>query len=208
MAATVRPSCGGLSRRAVALCAPEARFVDEIGVTSPVAEAIGTAVRRLAFSTDDVPEAERFAYWREAVSEGLIGVSGERDRDQEISFTSRVDAWIGPSLARLRYRGDAYHVFRRPREIARIGWDEYFLVYRECSIGASFSVDRREFVTKPGDLVITELTVPFATEARADFNHDSWLFPRKLFEPHLAASQHPRSLVMRDDDGLYLMVKA
>jgi AraC-like DNA-binding protein len=158
-------------------------------------------------STHDVPEAERFAYWREAICEQLIGISGERHRGQEIPFSCHVDASLGPSLARVRYRGNAHVVFRRPPEIARIGWEEYIWVYHEYSIGASVNVDRGEFVTKRGDLSIYEPTRPVAAKALADCDHDSWLFPRKLFEPHLRASQHPHWLVL-GDNGLSRMVKA
>jgi hypothetical protein len=48
-------------------------------------------MQRLAFSTEDVPEEDRFAYWREAVSEGFIGTSGERDKDQDISFNGKIE---------------------------------------------------------------------------------------------------------------------
>lgn len=164
-------------------------------------------MQRLVLSTDDVPEAERFGYWREAVLEQLIGISGERHKGEEIPFSAHVDASLRPSLVRFRYRGNACHVLRRPREIARIGWEDYFLVDRECSIGAWFGVDGREVITKRGDLSITELTVPWATEALAEYDHDAWLFPRKLFEPHLRASQHPHWLVL-GDNGLSRVVKA
>ena len=124
-------------------------------------------MQRVAFSTDDVPEADRFAYWREAVCEGLIGVSGERDKDQETPFNGKLEGWIGESLARFRYRSDRFRVLRRPRDIARRSWDDCFCLYRESSAGAWFDHDRREFVTRPGDLVIADATVPFATEARS-----------------------------------------
>ena len=87
-------------------------------------------MQRMAFSTDDVPEAERFSYWREAVGEGLLGTSAERNKGQETPFNARVDASIGASFARFRFRTDGYPVFRRPRDIARLSWDDYFCLYR------------------------------------------------------------------------------
>jgi AraC-like DNA-binding protein len=165
-------------------------------------------MQRLAFSTDDVPEAERFAYWRDAIGEGFIGVSGEPVAYQETPFDAHADLSIGQSLGRLRYRSDAYHVFRRPREIARVGWEDYVFVYRECSIGAWFSVDRRELLTKPGDILIADPSEPLATEARASFDHDAWVFPRMLFEPHPPVPQDLRSFVLGGDSGLAGMAKA
>jgi hypothetical protein len=55
-------------------------------------------MRQLIFSTDDVPEAERFSYWREAVMQGICGVSGERNKDQQTPFKARFACSIGESL--------------------------------------------------------------------------------------------------------------
>ena len=136
-------------------------------------------MQRLVLSTDDVPEAERFVYWREAICEQLIGISSERHKGQEIPFRCHVDASLGPSLARVRYRGNACGVFRGPREIARIGWEEYIWVCRECSIGAWVNVDRGEFVTKRGDLFI-QPTRPVASKALADCDHEFVALPAKV----------------------------
>ena len=165
-------------------------------------------MQRLVLSTDDVPEAERFAYWREAIGEQLIGVSGEWRKGQEIPFSCHVDASLGPSLARVRYRGAACGVVRGPREIARVGWEDHIWVYRECSIGAWHNADRGEFFTKRGDLSMYEPTRPYASKALADCDHDSWLFPRKLLEAHLRASQSPHCLVLGGDSGLGRILKA
>ena len=50
-------------------------------------------MKRLVLSTDGVPEAERFSYWRAAVRDGLIGV--ERDKDQESPFSGRLIGFRG-----------------------------------------------------------------------------------------------------------------
>ena len=109
-------------------------------------------MQRLTISTDDVPGAERFAYWREAVSEELIGVSGERDKDAETPFNGELEGWIGGSIARFRYRADRFRVLRQPRDIARRSWEDFFCLYRESSAGAWFDHDRLEFVTRSDDL--------------------------------------------------------
>jgi hypothetical protein len=80
-------------------------------------------MQRLILRTDDVPEADRFSYWREAASEWL-GLSVERNKGQETPFNRHLAASIGPSLARLRCRSDRRPVFRRPTDIARLGGDE------------------------------------------------------------------------------------
>ena len=165
-------------------------------------------MRHIAFSTDDVPEANRFAYWREAVCEDFIGVSGERDKDEETPFNGKLEGWIGESLARLRYRSDRFRVLRRPRDIARRSWHDSFCVYRESGAGAWFDQDRREFVTRSGDLVISDTSVHIATEPRTSYNHEMWLLPRRLLDPHLPVSRSSRSLVLTGSEGVAGMVKA
>jgi AraC-like DNA-binding protein len=165
-------------------------------------------VHRLVLTTDDVPEADRFSYWREACCEAMIGVTGERNAEQAAPFAGRVAVSASASLARFRYRADGYPVSRRPRDIARHGWDDKIWIYRERSEGACHTYDRREFVTRPGDLFVLDPTVPFATEARRDYDLDIWLFPRALLDPHLAVSQRPRSLHLTDQNGINGLIKA
>jgi hypothetical protein len=165
-------------------------------------------MQRLAFSTDDVPEADRFGYWREAVSEGFIGVSGERDQDQETPYAGKVEGWVGESVACFRYRADPFRVVRRPRDIARIGWDDSYFLYREFGAGAWFDHDRREFVTRTDDLVIADLTVPFATGPRVNYDQEMWVMPRRLLDPHLPILGRPRSLVLSGSEGVAGMVKS
>ncbi len=75
-------------------------------------------MQHMVLSTDDVPEADRFSYWRETVGEGLLGTSAERNKRQETAFNARADVSIGASFARFRFRTDGYPVFRRRRPSA------------------------------------------------------------------------------------------
>jgi AraC-like DNA-binding protein len=169
---------------------------------------IEVAMHRIVLSTDNVPEAERFAYWREAIGERLLGTSAERNKRQDRPFNAHVSASIGASLARFRFRTDGYPVYRRARDIARVGWGDYICLYREFSAGVRFGDDRNEFVTEPGDVVVGDLTTPFASEPRDNYNSEIWLFPRKLFDPHLPVSQHPHSLILGRQYALSALVKA
>jgi AraC-like DNA-binding protein len=165
-------------------------------------------MQRLVLSTDDVPEAERFAYWREAVIEGVFGFSGERSEVQETPFDGRIAASMSPSVTRVRYRADGMPVLRRPGDIVRLSWEGQFWLHRELSAGTGFKVDGREFVTRPGDLVIGDTTAPFAVEALARYDHEVWLLPRNLLDPHLPVSLRPRSLTLTGSSGVAGMVKA
>jgi AraC-like DNA-binding protein len=165
-------------------------------------------MQRLVLSTDDVPERDRFSYWREAVCEGLIGVTGERGKGQETPFSAHLAASFGGSLIRIRYRSDWHRVFRRPRDIGRIGWDDHIFLYSEIGAGARLNVGGREFVTQRGDLMLGDPTVPFTMEVRTKYDIDLWRFPRNLIDPHLAFSRRPRTVLLAGDHGLSGMVKA
>jgi AraC-like DNA-binding protein len=165
-------------------------------------------MQRIVLSTDDVPEAQRFSYWREAIGEGLVGVTFEREAGQERAFNARIDASVGESLARMRFRVDSCPVFRRPRDIARRGWDDYIFLAREASDSVRYNFDGREFANRRGNIFVADPTVPVATETRTSYDHESWLFPRKLLAPHLKRSQLPRFLPLARGDGLTGMIAA
>jgi AraC-like DNA-binding protein len=164
-------------------------------------------MQRLVFSTDDVPESERFSFWRGAVLEGLIGSSAEPVTDRETPFSGRLEASIGQSFVKFRFRSDGVRVSRRPGDIARRAWDSHLLLFREAGAGAWFDYANREFVTRPGDLAVIDVTIPFATEARESYNLDMLLIPRKILEPHLPVSLRPRSLTLAGSNGINGMVK-
>jgi hypothetical protein len=52
---------------------------------------IEAAVQRFVVPADGVAEGERFSYWRDAVSEAMMGVSDERAHD-ELQPPSRISS--------------------------------------------------------------------------------------------------------------------
>src|SRR5258707_1114200 len=74
-------------------------------------------MERLVLSTDDVSERERFSFWRET-NEALLGVRGERNKDQEAFFSGNLAATIGASFTRLRFHADGSRVFCRLLAVA------------------------------------------------------------------------------------------
>jgi AraC-like DNA-binding protein len=159
-------------------------------------------MQHLVLTTDDIPERDRFSYWREHVNETLIGVTGERAPDDQASFAGRVAGCIGTSLAHFRYRSDRFPVFRRPREIARRGWEDWVWLYHETGEGAWFNHGGQEYTTRRGDLIVADPTVPFKTEALRDYDIELWFFPRALLEPHLPGARLPQSTLLSDRDGI------
>jgi AraC-like DNA-binding protein len=143
---------------------------------------------RHLITTEGVPARERFGFWNAAVFSALaISVQPLPDADTpfQAEFTYRTS---GP-LLNLNFDADGFSAARQHREIAHRHWDSYW-IYRESGPGAWFKIAGQELVTTTGDLVVADADAPF--ETRADrYDHELWLLPKALLEPHLPALGRP-----------------
>lgn len=112
--------------------------------------------------TTDVPERERFAYFREAISDVYLGIrtewSGSGDFDAE--FDS-VEVGGGAVLARMRAPG---HVGRRPDSLVRHRPDE--AVYLNVGLGGAHRVDHlgRAWRVAGGEPFLLDAERPFLVD--------------------------------------------
>ncbi len=145
---------------------------------------------RIDVCTDDVPEAERFDFWREACCEPL-GLTPERN-DNTAPFHAHVSCLMGVPLQHVQYREiSSCRVRRDVREIARHP-RQSCSIYRERGPGAWFRRGGQEFTTERGDIVISDLDLPFETQPlAANFAHEVWLVPTMALAPYLPASGRP-----------------
>jgi hypothetical protein len=65
------------------------------------------------------------------VSEGLFRVSAEPGKGRSAPFNAYVGGSIGASFGHFRCWSEGYPVLRPPRDIARLGWDDYVFLHRE-----------------------------------------------------------------------------
>ena len=165
-------------------------------------------MRRFVISTDDVPEAERFSYWRETVSRGLFGTSPEPPRRREDPFNARIEAMIGGPVAYAWYRCSPYSVRRERQDIARVGWEGYAMVYRGRGAGAWVNYGGTELWARPGDIYVLDTTVPLRTESHVEFNEDVMFVPRTMIEPHLPQSGLRRILALEGGGGVAALAKS
>jgi len=154
----------------------------------------------LFLSTADVLERDRFSYWREAVNQ--IGLPGERDRPSETPFEGELAATFSDSLTRFRFRSSKYRVTRQSREIEPRCGDDRIWLYREIGEGSLHEDHGREFVTRSGDVIIGDPSLPGKTEALGNYDHEIWSFPRSFLDPHLPATRHPQLLQLSGHEGL------
>src|SRR5436853_4933818 len=111
------------------------------------------------WSTDDVAERERFAFWREEFLPPL-GIAAEPDPAHTGPFRAKMVHRTKGPLRHVSGEADPHCVMRRPREIARQVRRGYS-IYREIGHGCWFRYGGEEFVTNTGDLVITDADTPW-----------------------------------------------
>lgn len=157
-------------------------------------------MQHLLLSTDDIPQVERFSYWRDAVNE--IGIPGERDRPPETGFDGRLAVTTGAYLTRFRFCSSKYRVCRRARQAPPRNTDDRIWLYRDIGGGSRHDDNGRRFVTQAGEVIVGDPSLPFATEALDHYDHEIWHFPRALLAPHLPAAQHPRMLQLAGHNGI------
>ena len=166
-------------------------------------------MQSVILSTDGVPEAERFAYWREAVLERYIGVTGERHKEQPAPFAAQLVGAVGGAVARIRARAEGHHVIRQPRDIARRGGEAQITVFRASKKVAWRRPNGQEWVTQPGDLAVGDTTLPFSCWVEGDYDSETWVLPRKLLDPHLPiALRGPPYPILSGASGVAGIIKA
>ena len=166
-------------------------------------------MQSVILSTDGVPEAERFAYWREAVLERYIGVTGERHKEQPAPFAAQLVGAVGGAVARIRARAEGHHVIRQPRDIARRGGEAQITVFRASKKVAWRRPNGQEWVTQPGDLAVGDTTFPFSCWVEGDYDSETWVLPRKLLDPHLPiALRGPPYPILSGASGVAGIIKA
>lgn len=166
-------------------------------------------MRRFEFSTDGVPEAERFALWRETVSRGLFGTSPERPQREENSpFNAKIEALIGGPVAYAHYCMDPYRVRRQRQDIARVSWGDFVFVYRNRSDSVWINYGGTEFVARTGDLFVTDPGVPIELQPSTEFDEEVLFVPRATIEQHLPASGLRRILNLNTDSGAAGLAKS
>lgn len=155
----------------------------------------------MRWSTDDVPPAQRFAYWREALCASIGAVTPARPADTA-RFEGRIAATLAGPVALIRVETTGPAVTRTRRDVARIASDHYWL-YRHRRDPARFRLDSgEEAVLRPGDLVLGASDATFAVAGDGPMASAVAYLPRHLVAPHLAAPQAVmRGRVLRGDAG-------
>ncbi|MPZ58608.1 MAG: helix-turn-helix domain-containing protein [Rhizobiales bacterium] len=141
----------------------------------------------IRWSTEDVPQAERFDYWRDSICAAFDPMSPELKRDRRVSFRGDIATWKFGEATLMEIRATSHCTGRSLHDIAR-GSRHYVYLYKQRA-KAWFNFDYQDsFTTGPGALVFGDADRPFTTgpNERCGFHHWVLKLPRATFEPVLA----------------------
>src|SRR5580658_7841429 len=144
---------------------------------------------RLSMSAEELPERDRFDAWNAAIFSTLaIRVEPLPDMDQP--FRARYSFRSSGPLLSCNFDSDGFYATRQSSELAHRVWDCYW-IFRESGPGAWYSSGGREWVSRPGDIVIGDADDPFVTRPSGRYRHEAWAIPKAMVDPHLPALGRP-----------------
>jgi hypothetical protein len=111
-------------------------------------------------------------------------------------------------VIRLRLETGPFQVLRGLSEISRHSLENWICLYQEVSEGATFRHAGNEFITRPGDLLLTDPTVPSSSRPRNEHDYRRWMLPRAWIEPHLPLGSRPLSTQFSGSHGINGLVQA
>jgi AraC-like DNA-binding protein len=128
-------------------------------------------------STADMPERERFDFWRQSVSEIFVPLAASREDDGAFRAELR-----GERLGGLRlYQVDAdSHIVRRTPRLIAGTQGEFFKLGLQRRGGSVLVQDGREAQLRPGDFAIYDTTRPYTFAFDAPHELLILIFPRPM----------------------------
>ena len=115
-----------------------------------------------SFSTDDLPQRERFTHWREVRAKNIFGVSIDLDRDQHAQFHGHCSALSVGGAALVEMHASSYRVTRTEQDIERSPGDS-LCIYQQLDGGGWFDAGGSEFVVSAGSLATSHSDRPYKT---------------------------------------------
>jgi AraC-like DNA-binding protein len=144
------------------------------------------------WSSDNLAAPEQFACWRDELLAPL-GITAEPEIAISRPFRARAARRSNGPLRHITVMADPHRVLRGKREIARQTRQGYS-VYRESGDGCWFRVAGQEFVTNPGDFVVTDADVPWESRAVGRYRLETVLLPKPALQPHLPGLSRPLAI--------------
>jgi AraC-like DNA-binding protein len=144
-----------------------------------------------SFSTDDIPQPQRFAHWREVRAKAIFGVSIDLDTQRQGQFEAHCSALPVGGATLVEMHASPYRVARTERDIASSASDS-LCIYQQLDGGGWFDAGGAEFIVSAGALATSHSDLPYRTEPITDAG-----FHLRLVKIPFARC---RSLIEREQD--------
>jgi len=135
------------------------------------------------WNTEDLPDREQFAYWREVLCEAFVTLRPERPREQISGrFASRVTADLLSTINVTTVQSKAHRVIRGDAEIRKSPQEVYFLNL-QLTGRCRYETEGRETIVGPNEFAIVDSTRPYFLDFMDDWNVFSFRIPRHMLRP-------------------------
>lgn len=139
------------------------------------------------WNTEELPDREQFAYWREVLCEAFVMLRPERPREQKADrFPSRVTARPLSTINVTTVQSRAHHVIRGDAEIRKSPREVYFLNLQLAG-RCRYETEGRETIVGPNQFAIVDSTRPYFLDFMDDWNVLSFRIPQHMLRPLLQA---------------------
>jgi AraC-like DNA-binding protein len=139
------------------------------------------------WNTEELPDRDQFAYWREVLCEAFVTLRPERPRDQySCRFPSRVTAHSLSTVNVTTVQSKAHHVIRGDPEIRKSPQEVYFLNLQLAG-RCRYETEGRETIVGPNEFAIVDSTRRYFLDFMDDWSVFSFRIPRHMLQPLLRA---------------------
>lgn len=137
----------------------------------------------MRWSTDDLPQTQRFAQWREACSQHVYALTPEHRARGTFQGSISRHRWDGLDVTDIRC--DGHLVRRSQRDIDNQPGDTYY-IYLQGAGRVWFEQQGQRCVLEAGDMVIADPNIPFSTGTDHVFDFRLWRVERRRLQAWLA----------------------
>lgn len=131
-----------------------------------------------SWTTEDVGNRDRFAYWREAVCQTVLNVSMEQRPER---FTAEIHGRQFGPLRFASFSATAHDVVRRREDIARAAEDHFMISLQRCG-QSRIAQDDDAVALESGEIAILDGNRPFRVSFPGQVSRILALIPRPVLE--------------------------
>lgn len=138
-----------------------------------------------SWTTQDVPQRERFEYWSDAICRAVLNVAVVPPIASQ--FQGRISTRRTPSISYVSFASSAHQIVRDKGAASRAG-EESYLVSLQMGGRAHIRQGTGEVVLQGGGLTLVEGWRPFSVQLEGDVSRMLALVPRRVLQsrcPHV-----------------------